>query len=95
MRRHLIYIYTVCAVLSALGLTACSSDDGPDSPIEQTGPVKLDELEAAVAEQLDAVQQGLFEKAKANLEEHTYTASSVEDEMDPSSFFNLFDSINS
>ena len=49
MRRHLIYIYTVCAVLSALGLTACSSDDGPDSPIEQTGPVKLDELEVDIS----------------------------------------------
>ena len=40
--RHLIYIYTVCAVLSVFGLTACSDDDSSDSPIEQTGPVKLD-----------------------------------------------------
>ena len=50
MRRHIIFIYTVCAVLSALGLTACSSDDGPDSPVpEQTGPVKLDELEVDIS----------------------------------------------
>lgn len=50
MRRHLIYFYTVCAVLSAFGLTACSDDDGSDSPIiEQTGPVKLDELEVDIS----------------------------------------------
>ena len=46
--RHLIYIYTVCAVLSVFGLTACSDDDSSDSPIEQTGPVKLDELEVDI-----------------------------------------------
>lgn len=47
--RHLIYIYTVCAVLSVLGLTACSDDNGSDSPIpEQTGPVKLDEQEVDI-----------------------------------------------
>ena len=41
--------------------------------------VSLDELEAAVKEQLEAVQHGLFEKAKKNLEEHTYPAYSLEE----------------
>lgn len=46
--KHLIYIYTVCAALSVFGLTACSDDDSTDSPMEQTGPVKLDELEVDI-----------------------------------------------
>ena len=41
--------------------------------------VKLEELEEAAKAQLEAVQQGLFEKAKANMEEHTYVAQSVEE----------------
>ena len=41
--------------------------------------VALTELEQAVKEQLEAVQQGLFEKAKKNLEEHTYAAYSIEE----------------
>ena len=41
--------------------------------------VKLEELEEAAKTQLEAVQQGLFEKAKANMEEHTYVAQSVEE----------------
>ncbi len=41
--------------------------------------VSLDELEQAAAAQLEAVQKGLYEKAKANLEEHTYAASSIEE----------------
>ena len=40
---------------------------------------KLENLEAAVAEQLALVQQGMFEKAKKNLEEHTYEAYSLEE----------------
>ena len=41
--------------------------------------VALAELETAVKEQLEAVQKGLFEKAKKNLDEHTYAASSIEE----------------
>ena len=41
--------------------------------------VALGELETAVKEQLEAVQRGLYEKAKKNLEEHTYAASSIEE----------------
>ena len=41
--------------------------------------VALDELEQTVQEQLELVQQGLFEKAKKNLDEHTYAASSIEE----------------
>ena len=41
--------------------------------------VALAELEQAVKAQLEAVQQGLFEKAKKNLEEHTYAAYSIEE----------------
>ena len=36
--------------------------------------VALDELEARIPELLEAVQQGLFDKAKRNLDEHTYAA---------------------
>ncbi len=42
-------------------------------------PVALADLETAVQEQLAAVQQGLYEKAKLNLEEHTYPAFSIEE----------------
>ena len=41
--------------------------------------VKLDELEAAVAEQLAVVQQQMFDKAKKNLDEHIYEAHSLEE----------------
>ncbi len=41
--------------------------------------VKLDELEAAVQEQLALVHKGMFEKAKKNMEEHTYEAYSLEE----------------
>ena len=41
--------------------------------------VKLDELEQAAAEQLKLVQQGMFEKAKKNLEENIYEAHSLEE----------------
>ena len=41
--------------------------------------VALSELESAVKAQLEAVQQGLFEKAKKNMEEHTYAAYSIEE----------------
>ena len=39
--------------------------------------VALDELEARIPELLETVQQGLFDKAKRNLDEHTYTAHSL------------------
>ena len=35
--------------------------------------VSLDSLETEVPKLLEAVQQGLFDKAKKNLEDHTYT----------------------
>ena len=41
--------------------------------------VKLEELEQAVAEQLTAVHNGMFERAKKNLEDHIYEAHSVEE----------------
>ena len=41
--------------------------------------VKLEELEKTVAEQLEAVHNGMFERAKQNLDEHIYEAHSVEE----------------
>lgn len=41
--------------------------------------VRLDELAERVPEILAAVQSGLYDKAKKNLENHTYTASTVEE----------------
>ena len=41
--------------------------------------VSLDELEVQIPKLLDDVQAGLFEKAKKNLDEHTYAASSLEE----------------
>ena len=41
--------------------------------------VKLEELEKAVAEQLEAVHNGMFARAKQNLDEHIYEAHSVEE----------------
>ena len=42
-------------------------------------PVSLNELEAKAAEQLQLVHDGLFEKAKKNLDEHIFPAFSVEE----------------
>jgi len=39
----------------------------------------LDQLETAVAELLDAVHNGLYEKAKQNLDSHTWAVSSLEE----------------
>ena len=41
--------------------------------------VKLEELETAIAEQLRVVQQQMYDKAKKNLDEHIYTAYSLEE----------------
>ena len=41
--------------------------------------VKLENLEAAVAEQLELVHQGMFARAKKNLDEHIYEAHSLEE----------------
>ena len=41
--------------------------------------VNLDELEQKAAELLQAVHDGLFEKARINLEEHIYPAYSIEE----------------
>ena len=41
--------------------------------------VKLEDLESAVAEQLEAVHNGMFERAKKNLDEHIYEAHSLEE----------------
>ena len=41
--------------------------------------VALDELETAAAEQLKLVHQGMYEKAKKNLDEHIYEAYSLEE----------------
>ncbi len=42
-------------------------------------PVSLEELEAKAAEQLQLVHDGLFEKAKKNLDEHVFPAFSIEE----------------
>lgn len=41
--------------------------------------VKLEELEQAVAKELELVHQGMFAKAKKNLDEHIYEAHSLEE----------------
>ena len=41
--------------------------------------VKLEELETAVAQQLQLVHDGLYERAKKNLDEHIYEAHSLEE----------------
>ena len=41
--------------------------------------LSLDELDTKVPELLDAVQQGLFDKAKKNLDEHIFEAHSLEE----------------
>ena len=41
--------------------------------------VAVGNLEAAVAEQLELVQKGMFEKAKQNLDNHIYEAHSLEE----------------
>ena len=41
--------------------------------------VKLEELETAIAEQLRVVQQQMYDKAKKNLDEHIFTAFSLEE----------------
>ena len=43
----------------------------------QKTAVPLAQLESAVAEQMQLVQQGMFQKAKANLDEHIYEAHSL------------------
>ena len=40
---------------------------------------KLEDLETAVAEQLEAVHNGMYERAKKNLEDHIYEAHSLEE----------------
>ena len=41
--------------------------------------VALEDLEAAVAQQLEAVHQGMFQRAKANLDQHIFEAHSLEE----------------
>ncbi len=41
--------------------------------------VKLEELESAVAQQLELVHQGMYQRAKQNLDEHIYEAHSLEE----------------
>ena len=41
--------------------------------------VKLEDLETAVAQQLELVHQGMYDRAKKNLEEHIYEAHSLEE----------------
>ena len=41
--------------------------------------VPLEELESAVARQLELVHQGMYEKAKKNLDEHIFSAASLEE----------------
>ena len=44
--------------------------------------VKLEELETAVAQQLQLVHDGMYERAKKNLDEHIYEAHSLEEAKD-------------
>ena len=41
--------------------------------------VSLENLESAVAEQLELVQKGMFDKAKRNLDEHIFEAHSLDE----------------
>ncbi len=41
--------------------------------------IKLEDLEKAVADQLEAVHNGMFERAKKNLDEHIFEAHSIEE----------------
>ena len=41
--------------------------------------VKLEDLESAVAQQLELVHQGMYQRAKKNLEDHIYEAHSIEE----------------
>ena len=41
--------------------------------------VKLEDLEKAVAEQLEVVHNGMFQRAKKNLEDHIFEAHSLEE----------------
>ena len=41
--------------------------------------VRLEELEQAAAQQLALVQQGLYDKARLNLEQHIFPARSIEE----------------
>ena len=41
--------------------------------------VKLEDLETAIAEQLEIVHKGMFERAKKNLDEHVFEAHSLEE----------------
>ena len=41
--------------------------------------VKLEDLESAVAEQLELVHKGMYDRAKKNLEDHIYEAHSLEE----------------
>ena len=41
--------------------------------------VKLEDLETAVKEQLELVQQGMYDRARKNLEEHIYAAHTLEE----------------
>ena len=41
--------------------------------------VALEDLETAAKEQLELIHKGMYDKAKQNLEEHTYAASSLEE----------------
>ena len=45
--------------------------------------MKIDDLEAAVAQQLQAVHDGMFARAKKNLEDHIYEAHSLEEAKEP------------
>ena len=48
-------------------------------PSLQTDPARMEELESMIPQVLDQVQQGLFDKAKENLDSHIFAASSVEE----------------
>ncbi len=52
---------------------ACRRDTGEKAPLAMEG------LEQTAAELLESVQQSLFDRAKANLDSHTWSASTVEE----------------
>ena len=51
-----------------------------DGVVNQTyRVVAIENLEAAIAEQLELVHKGMYEKAKKNLDAHIYAAYSLEE----------------
>ena len=73
---ELAYYAEMSARSHGYNIMLCNS--GPDLKQEKT-VVKLEDLEKAVAQQLELVHQGMFQRAKKNLEDHIYEAHTLEE----------------